>query len=776
MSNELLPILGKAESLSQSVPYVGSPNKKNPVWSYEEARERLLPQLERTLHLSAQIPPEKKVKSGVYFTVDLDFEFLAKSYFPKKYFDKAGWKVAGSLKIEQRRRDKTQITPPRQARRLFIQAKTQDLEKAYRELHSNSLSTQEERTGITRIYNIGLASNEGKIIASQSHDLDLFEIIVHPMPEHDWQDFQIKLFESIGHEQYPTILFDWVLGGETNTPRFMPIKISDNQLKEVTLFNPIRAIRPMPGVSHPRVTSGHRLEAASLENISTTRSGPTPSVGVFDGGADTSIPHLGRWVINEDITEAPEDTELLQHGTAVCGAILYGARPDQECPTPAFTIRSFRVLPAPKQHGIQELELYQLIRMIEETVKADKNKEIKTYVLSFGPDRPTEDDEIDPFTAILDRLAFEHDVLFIIAVGNNGECSPPFDRIQPPADAINGLGVGAYILDSQGNPTRAPYSCKGPGRCGNTVKPDIHMFGGYREQPFCVFEAGGNGSCIESMGTSFSAPLAASVAGNLLYRADDISTLTPQTTKALMIHKAFLEDWDPSLGWGPLSCPLNEMVGCTQSNVTLLYNGRLPLNKRTLLQIPFYNDIAQKGSVKISWTLVYATDVAPSMPDEYTLGGAQVRFRPNADVFTYTYNEKQKRIDRGKNPQQYEDLVRNKMLSRDKLPATESPNKITSSFLTEEQRRNMGIWDTAKHYWTKNKRFSSVKNPQIDIHAQARSDWYYDKNRPQHITYACVVSIQLSNPTLRLYDLIRTRVPELVEVRLRNRARTRLTT
>jgi hypothetical protein len=63
----------------------------------------------------------------------------------------------------------------------------------------------------------------------------------------------------------------------------------------------------------------------------------------------------------------------------------------------------------------------------------------------------------------------------------------------------------------------------------------------------------------------------------------------------------------------------------------------------------------------------------------------------------------------------------------------------------------------------------------IDIHAQARSDWHYDKRKsPGHLTYACVVSIELKDEALPLYQMIRERIPELVEVRLRSRAQVRI--
>jgi len=621
-----------------------------------------------------------------------------------------------------------------------------------------------------------LVPGRNKLLNLSSFEGGLLEVIVHPLRERDWQEFLGKLYGVIGHKDYPTELFNWVMGGQVNMPRFVPVQAASSIHSNLAELNPVRAIRPMPGVSFPRMSTGQQIPAAQPPTPDPMRSGPLPAVGVFDGGVDTAIPHLGRWVIPVDLTTAPPQPDTLQHGTAVCGALLYGMHPDKACDEPAFAVKSFRVLPEPVETEMLGLGLYKLVNLIEQAVKATENETIKTYVLSFGPDKPIDDEEVDLFTAMLDRLAFENDILFVVAVGNTGQFGEPYNRIQPPADIVNGLGVGAYVYED-GQPIRAPYSSTGPGRSGNSVKPDIHMFGGWTGQPFCVFEAGGHGVCTETMGTSFSAPLACGYSGNLLYRVDDQSTITPQTAKALMIHRAFKDGWDPQLGWGPLSCSIDELMLCTQNNVTLLYNGQLPLGRRTLLEVPFFQDIAEKGKVRLSWTLVYATDVSPSMPDEYTLGGAQVRFRPNCDVFTYSYKKGEKkvtkRINRSKKPDEYDRLLREKLLKVDKLPETSSPSHKTF-YLSEEDRRDIGVWDTTKHFWTGWKMFKSIKHPIIDIHAQARSDWHYEKARPSHLTYACVVSIETWDENLNLYQMIRERVSSLVEVKLRSRARVRV--
>lgn len=65
--------------------------------------------------------------------------------------------------------------------------------------------------------------------------------------------------------------------------------------------------------------------------------------------------------------------------------------------------------------------------------------------LSFGPDLPIEDDDVSAWTSILDGLLSSRDMLLSVAVGNNGEMNAESgnNRIEPPGDAVNALGVGA---------------------------------------------------------------------------------------------------------------------------------------------------------------------------------------------------------------------------------------------------------------------------------------------------------------------------------------------
>ncbi|MDT2248998.1 hypothetical protein P7H16_21660 [Paenibacillus larvae] len=83
------------------------------------------------------------------------------------------------------------------------------------------------------------------------------------------------------------------------------------------------------------------------------------------------------------------------------------------------------------------------------------------------------------FTYALDTLAWNYQKLFVVAVGNDGEAPSPYNRVQAPADLVNGLGVGAYTFNyDTAERIRSQLQLYCDGREGCKVKPDVCAFGG----------------------------------------------------------------------------------------------------------------------------------------------------------------------------------------------------------------------------------------------------------------------------------------------------------
>ena len=486
-----------------------------------------------------------------------------------------------------------------------------------------------------------------------------------------------------------------------------------------------------------------------------------PEIGVIDGGADTQVPHLSGWVSNTDITPQPIDDFFFEHGTAVCGAALYGScDPGGNLDQPKLKVKSFRVFPVPRKHGY-DLDLYQVLDWLEEIVQDTRNRDIRVYTLSFGPNIPIEDQEVDRFTATLDRLAYHYDVLFFVAAGNDGNLQYPSSRIQPPSDLVNGLGVGAFTMTGGVSVYPASYCCLGPGRPGSQIKPDISGFGGSDDHPFYVLLAGTNSEAAEDQGTSYATPRIASLAGNLLYRASEPNFVTPQTSKALIIHHAHpFEGLDRTrYGWGAIEHDPEALMECQKNEVKVLYNGILDLTRWARLWLPFPNDLKYEGHVYFEWTFVYACGVRMETPDDYTLAGLEVTFRPHFFQFKYTKDNTSSVLD-----DRYEEADR---LEREGWKKSGQP--ISKSYFREQQLREKGKWDTVLKGKTSVLR-KDLDFPVLDVHALGRGEWE-NRGGPGRINYAAVVSVKVNDQTTNLYERVRLTMRQLVPISLRIRAR-----
>nr|WP_264292805.1 S8 family serine peptidase [Proteus vulgaris] len=170
--------------------------------------------------------------------------------------------------------------------------------------------------------------------------------------------------------------------------------------------------------------------------------------------------------------------------------------------------------------------------------------------LSLGPDLPIDDDEIHPWTSLIDNYLSDGETFLTIAAGNNGNSdnSLGLDRVQVPSDCVNALSVGATDqVDSEWK--RASYSAVGPDRSPCLVKPDLVTFGGTPKQYFHIPSSIDFGKLTPICGTSFSAPyLLRYAVGIRAILGYEISTLA---IKALLINSADQSTHEKTeVGWG----------------------------------------------------------------------------------------------------------------------------------------------------------------------------------------------------------------------------------
>lgn len=253
---------------------------------------------------------------------------------------------------------------------------------------------------------------------------------------------------------------------------------------------------------------------------------------------------------------------------------------------PYANIEHFRCISPDLQaaDGVPDMDLYAVLKHID-TVLTEKPLDFVNF--SIGPYMPITDDEVHPWTALIDKHLSSGKTFATIAVGNDGEKGWPESRVQPPSDMVNAIAVGACDkTDTEWE--RAAYSSHGPGRSPGMIKPDGVGFGGSETQPFVVYNALTN-QYSHTSGTSFSAP--AVLHTGIGVKASLNSPLTMLAVRALMAQHATRPKHMlmSHVGHGRFPQNVDEILTCEDNEVRVIYQGTLKAGQNLRAFIPFPN-------------------------------------------------------------------------------------------------------------------------------------------------------------------------------------------
>ena len=276
--------------------------------------------------------------------------------------------------------------------------------------------------------------------------------------------------------------------------------------------------------------------------------GYEPVIGVIDMLFDERV-YFGEWVEYHKMIDdrLPVSSDDYRHGTAVSSIIVDGPKlnPWLDDGCGRFRVRHFCV--ASGTH----FSSFKIIKFIKSIV--EEIKDIKVWNISLGSNQEINDNFISAEGAVLDKIQYENDVIFVVA----GTNKPNSDvvKIGSPADSINSMVVNS--VTKSGLSTR--YSRKGLA-LSFFAKPDVSYYGGSEEQYIRVCEPTGEANVA---GTSFAAPW---IARKLSYLID-ILGINRELAKALII--------DAARGW-------NETPG--PEEVALYGHGIVPIRIEDIVQ------------------------------------------------------------------------------------------------------------------------------------------------------------------------------------------------
>jgi hypothetical protein len=728
-------LLGKGERLTTPIYPARGGGPKAHIYSFSGQQDRLAERLQRVAADVEGLPALACPDDRAVIALTLHPTYLAKSYFPKALLGKARLRPVGS-RPKRVIPEKGNEGPSTE---LFVAGKRGDIANLSAVLRG--LSSDDE--DILTIEDVRVPNPEERLRSLDFAPAEgVFEVILHAPLE--WDSV------LTGFDEY---LASLDVQPDQARRRFlrdlsvMPVRARRDQLPRIATFAFMRVARPMPRL---REIPSARDDVESPTHISYLLPLDAPvdakvRVAVFDGGIDSASP-LIRWVKPRDVNPiGPPVNDFLAHGSDVTSALLFGPIESGELPRPFIQVDHYRVLDAASLDPNGEyLDVLDRIHGIMTQHRYD-------YVnLSLGPQIPIEDDEVHPWTALLDELLSRGTTLLTSAAGNDGEAdrAAGLARIQPPADGVNILSIGSSV-ERDGTLYRAEYSCFGPGRSPGLTKPDVLAFGGANDRPF--FVVGANGQAKATYGTSFASPNALRLATGL--RAHLGPSIEPLGARALLLHNA-RDGGDPAeFGWGVLPKAIDSIITCQSNVVHILYQGTLDARQHRRFPIPLPDgEIA--GMITIEATLCVASETDPKDPFNYTRAGAMPTFRPHSDRFDEWTDEKTGELRRS-------------------LLAKAQTFFKPEDRLPESVRRDYRLWETVLRS-SQIFRPSSLKDPVFDIHYNPREGGA-DATEPGSVPYALVVTVSTPK-TLDLYDRIvaryRTQLEPLnpvIDVQIRTR-------
>ena len=717
VSDERRFLLGRGERLTAPVdpPAGGAPSE--PPYEFDEAIQRLRPQVDGLSESLDALPKGACPDNKAVTVVTLHPQALARSYHPKRLLDQYNLYQVGSRPVVVKPEKWTLKKHPASGQTMELYA-AGDRRSFQRWARDFSVAPDEINDAIRRVERLSSPLPEDRLRnLDQAEKINgelCVEFVLHAAPQ---DDYILSAFVEYSGSLGVEILMDKRLyaGGLC----FIPAVASVEQLRDLAVFAFVRAVRPAAKL---RRTPG--IERSTP--MPTAPASPLPDknpldadlrVAIFDGGLPDHSP-LSRWVHSTDPPGigAPVQ-EFQKHGHDVLSALLFGSLvPGAPAAQPLTKVDHYRVLD--EESSNDPFGLYDVLHRIDDVLNSSRYDFVN---LSIGPSTTIEDDDVHPWTALLDAHFAHGGTLATVAAGNNGQKADLAERrVQVPADCLNAVSLGAADSAKSGW-ARAPYSAIGPGRAPGYVKPDLLDFGGTSSEPFMVADPDRPGGVAQTWGTSFSSPC-------VLRRAIALRTyfgerLNALGLKALLIHTAQDGSYNRGeVGWGRTSQSLEDMVVCADGQVRVVYQGTLSPAKYLRAQIPLPSD-GLIGNVKIGATFTFATEVDPEDPGSYSRAGLDIIFRPHSQKYNNDAT----------------------------TPKSDSFFRRADIDSESALRKDAQKWETTLSS-SRMKRATSLQNPVFDIHYVARSNGGFPRDaRP--IPYALVVSVECGKVP-DLYDRV----------------------
>lgn len=712
MNDNFNPIILNGKILSEkaiSPNRFGGDDSKKYKRSFEESQEMVLNRIESIEKEISKISDDYVLD---FFYLELNFpnEFLAKSYQVKSVYKSAGLDLVGSSNWKDKYN--------KNGRSDYVVGNKKNIKKFKQIVKYTDYKSQ--KLEIRRIDDLNLL----KPIVYSDEKYNKFELVFHKIPI---EDLSVLLEKFCLITKLKENDFTYYINEKQDL--FICCKLDSNQLEKLKKFNPLRSCTPIntdaisSGVisEDNSMTNNYEIKDISLNNL--------PHVGMIDGGVLVNGENDFKAVTQLYESSHPVSQAYQEHGTSVASILLFGDLKPTNVSTklePSFVVDSIRALPSDENDNF---DLIELDKMILNYVR--EFPDTKVWNISIGPVGPVIDEVISSITRIVDELAYDLDIVFVIAAGNTGDQTGISRRIQSPGDSVNNITVISSYFDQKGKMIPSAYNSIGLGREGAKLKPDIMDHGGLIPiDPIYTFSTyDWRLNCV--CGTSFAAPNLARKLALLLNKHREISVWDARALmENFMRSNKKNDDNDDVRVWGKgnLTNAEENLLLSNKDETRILYSNKISAKSYVKIPIPMPTSTKAK-TVKITYTIVTKTKVNPDYPDKYTEYGIEDTFYPDDSKFL-------------KNDSKY-------------------PSSNSAKYMDESDRRSKEKkWDTIKTK-TITKRISSLNNPFLRLHGISRS------SERDQITYSLVINIKFMNDTGEAFESILAKYSKLKTVNIK---------
>lgn len=384
----------------------------------------------------------------------------------------------------------------------------------------------------------------------------------------------------------------------------------------------VRSIHPPMKLTLSSPSSGKPTDSIANVSVPKPVSGNVyPVIGVIDSGISEA---LEDWVVDrfDFLDESDYDAK---HGTSVAGLVALGQQ-----------LNGPHIAPEPDGCKLYDIPLYpdvsqtpfklayqggfnSFLEEVDQAVQQAKEDGVRIFNLSINVTSTVDRHRYSNYAARLDKIADDHDVLFVNSCGNlpSQQARRPWqnkpkdviayfaartepDTILKPSESVRSISVGAINPPSTQHLEDAPttYTRRGPGlQVG--LKPDLCAYGGAGTlggAPSGLVSIDRDGLPSDVRGTSFAAPLVTRTLAELDLITQ--STLSTDALKALVIHSTTTpaplarqghRDLARQFGGFGQAAPASTLLRTDDHQITLLFESRLraDIGRPTILRFPF---------------------------------------------------------------------------------------------------------------------------------------------------------------------------------------------